>query len=474
MQQDKGHIIGRQKVSVRYRGQADGISLQKKVNEVCHHDLPSELEKILDRFAGGDTVIRIDQLKITAQLTKTEHLREDLLKIISEKVEQALQQAIRDHEDATKKTPAAGNFTELLCFYLQHGYLPWWSPVYKSGEWAAALNTFRDTIITGSKIQPAIIHVLQQPAARERFASMLTTDQLINVVNTLRPGISTDIKRLQAEVMALTELFSFHKSIPERTISPIMRLWKSTVLSVLVKQEQIAITDLAYRFMAAIIRLPALSSGTILTILSHEQTGIPLLEKVIREQLPFHTEPAPSSTTPMPEQTPLPEPQKDESIYTGTAGLVLTASYLQALFKTFNLVTGKEINDPARAVAILHYIATGKDTFEEFEAVMEKTLCGIPLSAPVVAVYHLTDEEKAEVQELLTAVISHWTALKNTSPQGLQVNFLQREGRLSQNDHQWLLSVKREAHDILLDFIPWNFRMIMTPWMDRLMIVNWH
>ena len=90
-----------------------------------------------------------------------------------------------------------------------------------------------------------------------------------------------------------------------------------------------------------------------------------------------------------------------------------------------------------------------------------------------MAGYKLTQDEKDQVGEMLMAIIGHWSILKNTSIEGLRNSFLQREGRLENRDDQWRLTVQQMGHDMLLDHVPWNFRMIKLPWMNQLLMVEW-
>ena len=74
---------------------------------------------------------------------------------------------------------------------------------------------------------------------------------------------------------------------------------------------------------------------------------------------------------------------------------------------------------------------------------------------------------------MLEGVRSNWTKLKNTSIEGIRQAFLQREGKLEEKDDFYHLTVEEKAYDILLDSVPWNFRMIRHPWMKKTVQVKW-
>lgn len=466
MQQSEEHIIGRQRISVRYRGQADGMALQKEINDLCQNELIAQLEPMFDRFSIADTVIRIDEITIDATIANSRYLKEDLLRIITEKIERALQQAIMDNQGTSREVSAAGRFSELLTFYLQHGYLPWWSPVSEGTRWREMLVTFLEQPAT-TIFTEELIKVLRPETAKRRLAALITPRQLISRFKELQPGALAQVTGIQQELEVLIR----HLQEANHSLFNRERLfiqWKAALIGALIHQGT-----------ASTIRQPLASFLRELQV-TIEKAGISSLPVIVGSlQLPvIEKELAAMSLTPEVSEKnvsePLPVIADDESIHTGTAGLVLIALYLPAFFKNLGLIADKQINDRIRAVTLLHYICTGRETFEEFEAALEKICCGVSLHEEILPTYQLTDTEKIQVDELLTAVISHWSALKNTSPGGLQHNFLMREGRIAQQNNQWQLTVKHEAHDILLDFIPWNYRMIKLPWMQQFMTVNWH
>jgi hypothetical protein len=70
-------------------------------------------------------------------------------------------------------------------------------------------------------------------------------------------------------------------------------------------------------------------------------------------------------------------------------------------------------------------------------------------------------------------MITNWTMLSNSTEEALRETFLQRQGRLSCEGSIWKLCVQREALDVLIDQIPWNFTMVSHDWMPLALQVNW-
>ncbi len=158
------------------------------------------------------------------------------------------------------------------------------------------------------------------------------------------------------------------------------------------------------------------------------------------------------------------------------AGMVLLHPFLSSFFKKLNLTEEKDFKDThsrSKAVMLLHFLATGEEQPKEYEMVLPKFLCEMPVNMPLDHTIELTEEEKEEANNLLQAVIEHWGALGGTSPDGLREGFLIRQGKLEQEQTGWKLLVEQKTLDILLDRLPWNISLIKLPWMKELLKVAW-
>jgi len=158
------------------------------------------------------------------------------------------------------------------------------------------------------------------------------------------------------------------------------------------------------------------------------------------------------------------------------AGLVLFHPFLNTFFKSFNWLNQKgEIKVKYRfcAVQALYFLATGSEEFFESNMILEKFLCGISLSEPILVQNLLDAKVKNEVENLLQQVVRSWPALKNTSPDGLRQMFVQRDGKLTQKEKGFKLIVERKAQDVLLEKLQWNISLVKLPWKDELLFVEW-
>jgi hypothetical protein len=167
---------------------------------------------------------------------------------------------------------------------------------------------------------------------------------------------------------------------------------------------------------------------------------------------------------------------EDEKIYIQNAGLILISIFFPALFKELRWVAeGMFINKELqfKAIFLLHYLSTGETAAPEYTLQLNKILCGLNLNEPIPFSLELTDQEKKEADLLLTDVLTHWSVLQNSSVEGLQGSFILRDGLLSYKDDHWQLQVERKGYDILLDRIPWSWKMIKLEWMDTYIDIEW-
>jgi hypothetical protein len=168
-------------------------------------------------------------------------------------------------------------------------------------------------------------------------------------------------------------------------------------------------------------------------------------------------------------------PEELSGLYVDHAGLVLLHPFLPQFFRALGIAGDDKILAADRALQLLHFLATGKEQVAEYELLFPKLLCGLPTNALAGKPAGLTPEEREEASALLSAVVSHWDALKNTGQDGLRETYIKRPGKISRrNDGDWLLQVESKSYDILLDRLPWGISMVRLPWMARMLRVEWY
>jgi Contractile injection system tape measure protein len=169
---------------------------------------------------------------------------------------------------------------------------------------------------------------------------------------------------------------------------------------------------------------------------------------------------------------------KNEYLFTDFAGIVLINPFLKDLFLKLKYISeGQFINDTKqnRAVHLVHFIAGGHLQAPEYEEVLAKILCGMPIEKPIDFDIKLTKKETNEAEKMMEAAISWWGAIGNTTPDGLREGFLKREGKIKQTEMGWELFVQPQTLDIMLQQLPfgWGFSFIKLSWMRKILTVDW-
>lgn len=136
-----------------------------------------------------------------------------------------------------------------------------------------------------------------------------------------------------------------------------------------------------------------------------------------------------------------------------------------------------------RALFLLQYLLTGNISvtetatvcFEspEYEMALNKLLVAWPASEALPAGMEITGKEISTLISMLRGALGNWPKLRNTSLEGFREAFLLRAGSLQEKGENYLLTVEEKAYDMLLDTVPWSFKMIKYPWMDKMIQVKW-
>lgn len=170
------------------------------------------------------------------------------------------------------------------------------------------------------------------------------------------------------------------------------------------------------------------------------------------------------------------KPKEEDALFVQAAGMVLLHPFLATLFRITGLWEDQQwrsAQSPFRALQLLSRLAFGETGLHEYRLVFLKILAGLDPETPIPAEPPLTEEEENACRELLQAVINHWNALRNTSPDGLQEGFLQRDGKLLPGVGKYLLHVEPLAQDVLLSRLPWGYTVVKLPWMKQMLHVTW-
>jgi hypothetical protein len=515
------HIIQKQTVELTVNGQVDGLDLQRQTDDLVNKQLMPQLEQLMDRYAPHEW-IKIDKLGVEVDDLQWDDFGSNFSASILAQIEKELSRIVRAKSidppviDEIKQEGKAENqeqFVRLLLFVLQHGYLPWWSTVKTEAQ---CRETFQQNLDLGwvlSKEQlKSLKSILKQQFILDRLNSFLSDDnkkywQLIYLITkadhpliaelqyffeiankVYQPAIITPVLKriLMQYAVAFDDLSDVIKSFSTYLISAkhhfIPALIESRSIAEFIKPPENKSLQITWKAMYEL----ALPDSKNKHVLEKKQEGGDQHKKgsSLDQNMEQKLKNADILTEMMAKlkfsinietidiQNNIAFTSENDLIYISNAGLVILAPFLSTFFKKLELVEDGKITNPAKAITLLNYLSTGSFKFDEFEMVLNKVLCGEALETFIEPV-KITDEEKLEADNLLAAVLEHWTVLKSTSPDGLRGNFLQREGRLVFEDEHWNLKVQEQSFDMLLAHLPWGISVVKLPWMPHILHVEW-
>ncbi len=161
------------------------------------------------------------------------------------------------------------------------------------------------------------------------------------------------------------------------------------------------------------------------------------------------------------------------------AGLVILFPFLPMLFMRLNMLSqdrrGFNSNESkVRAIFILQHLMASEDReYDEKDLFLNRLLINYPFNEPLPKRMELNQDELNTIDSLLEAAKTNWEKMRNTSMRGFQEAFLRRAGFIEKTEREWVLTAEERAFDILLDSIPWSYKLVRLPWMENILKVNW-
>lgn len=526
------HVIRQQYVHVEVNGaESDGLALQRSLPDWCHQWLTPVIEQALERCAPRDGYLCINRLQVDVGTLAIEDLEQDLPELVASALEKAIREqvpatatpGITLGNNAVQHKTAQQSLDEAFIYFLETGSLPWsfHLPDGHSLE-QAVLHSWRDAAAhteAGRVVRDAVVRMLESPSVRHRLIWQFSPEFRKTLLSLLsreaKSVVDGIVSALSSSTIPLAEIASFEVQLWEIVFADIAagrvlvahrlisELWDTLAISVV---EYPALEILLERHWPGVTRgtpgatrrieraesmqpahneltqpYPSRSEDTAKDINEYPESRERWDDLETRgaeegEERPERPEAVERREYVEVQESgePREHPEVREGIYVGNAGLVLLHPFLPQLFTALDITRGNELLQPDRALSLLHFLATGQQPAPEYELILPKVLCNIPLATPVATNLNLTDSETAEAVNLLEAVIRYWEVLRNTSPDGLRGTFLLRPGKVSlHEDGDWLLQVEPSSVDILLGQLPWGISMVRLPWMKMMLWVEW-
>jgi len=510
MSQDRRHVIRRECIDLAVEGsESEGFALQGRVAALCQGALATALDEAFERAAPGDEHWQFERIEVDAGSFTPESFERDFVAAVVAAVEQqvrvrkeqaVVRPAVAADEGDVRRT-GAQSMEAAFFYFLATGALPWWYKLPEGRTLEALVSeawdghALRETEAHGQgqggapsiglPMRTALLRVLGSPVARLRLARQFSRGFLERVLEQLVPSAPALLREVVAAVrraisIAVPDIIPEHAwaaafacVAAQRAITPrhLLEAWAALAPELVTPA-----------VIESVSGSPAVHGGTATPAQHGGNTTVSGRPGMTSNNASNHLDshraieaPPTSSSAITPHGAAAATRPIDlhEGVFVDCAGVVLLHPFLPQLFKRLDIAVDDRIVQPDRALALLHFLATGQAQAPEHALVLPKLLCGLEPSVLAGAPVELSDVEQKEAEGLLQAAIEYWTALGETSLDGFRGNFLVRPGKLSKRGDDDLLQVEKQSWDILLGQLPWGIGAVRLPWMPRMLWVEW-
>jgi hypothetical protein len=448
------HIIQRQHYEIIMRQQKTALDIQQRLEEINTMYVLPQLAEKMDKYFSNDEVVTIDKLELNlGKISKDADSRE-WARLIIDYLE--IQLKLFETVNAKTKKHKRQHLAESWIWYLRTGVLPAGSIYNSVREIIADLFAEEKTIIAYDEESKELIRwFLLNNADGYVIRRIISLDLAVKKIHIqlVFPDLTNeDVDQLDDEINAVSfpkPLTNFYKQ----------RLWEN-VFNKLIKKNVSKEISIKHLIEEIKVRSNELKAE------ANKDEDIIFTFKKANEQAETNNKETASKAS-------MPEPE----IFISNAGLCLLAPWLTNFFKETGLVNENKFIDhekQAHAIYLLHYLITKETDPTEEVLLFPKLLCGWPLQMPVFNKTEITGYEINECEDLLNSVIQNWFVLKNTTTEGLRESFLQRSGKMTEQEDQFIIQPEQRSIDLLLEYIPWTFRMIRLPWMKKSVQIDWY
>lgn len=480
------HSIVRQYLEVEVVGtQTNALALQSTVAALCKQSLLPVIEQSFERCCPAHCLIRIDRLELDLGNLAMERLEQELPALLRSFLDTALVAHMADLPESQHR--AAGHASivhamdDALAYFLHYGTLPSALHLSDGRNFEMTLWACQDEAGSGSglpsPLSPSLHTAVRSGAAVERLSGQFSVAfQRTLLARMGGPALGAleaamgHVPARSAGANAPAATDAGHAAPYEEVLADVERLLLRAALHFAAGSGECSVGALTKHALA-------LAGGQLAVRAALKGMLLPELLTFAPQPDPVKTQHAATLDPGRLPSTPrkcIEHPDQAQGIFVENAGLVLLHPFLAPLFDTLAISSGERLLEPARALALLHFLASGQDTGPEYALALPKILCALPLTANVEAGIVTRAVEQAEAFEMLEAVITHWRKLQSTSPDGLRGAFLMRPGKLSERNGEWVLQVEAHAADILLGDLPWGVSAIRLPWMEQILWVEWN
>lgn len=474
------HLVNQLKFEVNCPDEEQAFQLRHSFQDTLQEQIIKVVEEVSSAYVPGDEWIQIDRIEIDAGTFSSSSLYTDFSRVFQKKFEEELAKKLSAITVKQRDTSRQSSWIALFMHFLESGSLPWW-----------AIETEIDIGRISDELFLTQLETLRQYFHAKRFQPGVWTRAAFQLDAKANAHIVSFFETL---VKAKKIFTSWATILSEKLYIGDWQTAKAAVIDkvlvrngpVILGEKEIAkmLTRIFTDHLEEIVSLPGdLPFVQISAILQETVNAEPFsglaMEDVIQgpSEVPLDfgrglIQPVALNKIPG-------EQYRGEEVLkyiVREGGVILLSPFFRQLFLKLQLYdnsgwTSKEA--PWRAVHIIKFLGTGQQQQPEYTLVLEKLLCGLSPEEPVPLEISLTDTEIEEATSLLTSVLEHWQALRNTSLAGLRETFFKRDGLITRKQNGWLLQVERKTLDVLLDSLPWGYSAVSLPWNDYIIYTEW-
>lgn len=518
MATESKHIIRSLIFDISVPTQEEAIAIQSHLSTFAEKVVPAILTQAIAPYDHTDTVIYIERLELDLGTLQLDNLELQFRNQLTENLAKYLPETLGNFNNlsvAIAQRPQTVCLMEQWQHFLIYGNLPWNADREAFQDIDSMVIAWIDTerpIFT--KLIQQIIPIVH---ARQRLIFNLQEDTLIKILNTYLSINITDwqilksvlnwlseyLRKLEIKVHQKEFVFElFLMQIPavepitievlfqkwlEKELHPHrfysrenwIAFWQSVTAEIPISypRESIFLKSILVRHMEAIAPqiMQTSSESNLADSLDKKESQTVGKNFVNTAELKtFEIDPFDLKTN---ENRQTFSPSTYENTwFIQNSGLVLLYPYLKRYLETLNLVQDNQfvsITHQLQAIHELEFLVRGHQPYREYDLVLNKVLCGIPLSKPIDMEFPSKNFAETEAEQLLQSAIRNWTIIKNTSVDGFRRSFLMREGKLIQKENSWTLICDRKGYDVLLERLPYPIYVVKLTWMDRPLYVEW-
>lgn len=510
MSAESKHIIQRQIFQLHLDKEEHHHELTEEIKRVFNTQIIPQLSKTFDDISQGRT-IRINKLEVELPRMNLGNWKEKFTKLLVQEIRREIelqlpeimvtekrQQLVEGDIPSQNKTKTGSNTSEAFLFFCQKGYFPWWFKTRTFATFEAEVLKMKTNVLEYN-----IHRIIAKPNHLERLVQQFSDDffktyfkqqkqQIVSLERTVWENVLLQTKSIilneaKAKKVVLKSILSAqwitHTTGNEQ--KEIEKIFIEEIIQFVQAETKQSKTDIALQLFKVLKEEKKVETENTVKVIKEfieQESGRIKFENdfMVSDNQKNATDKSihtiGTSGKRREEEIGDDEDLSKDIHYIKNAGVVIIWPFLGRFFENLGLTNGTSFkNDESqiKAIHILQYLADGETHWNENELLINKIICGFPVWQTIPTDLKLTTKIKEESEALFNSIIEYWSKLKNTSAAGVQSGFIQREGKLEKLEKHWKLTIPRETLDVLLDHIPWSFKMVKSPWMKETIRVHW-